>query len=131
MTQYSTLNVKSSNSQLNKLKSAIKNGTEVILNTSSNLIGMFNDETNFWHKLLLIDTQLSKIRKAFENVSSANINFQKLNCLRWYSHENLWLICLFQIYLVQLQKKPPEPSEPIIHSYLQEIKNIGTNKFIL
>ena len=28
-------------------------------------------------------------------------------------------------------KKPPEPSEPIIHSYLQEIKNIGTNKFIL
>ena len=47
MTQYSTLNVKKSNSQLNKLKSAIKNGTEVILNTSSNLIGMFNDETNF------------------------------------------------------------------------------------
>ena len=47
MTQYSTLNVKLSNSQLNKLKSAIKNGTEVILSTSSNLIGMFNDETNF------------------------------------------------------------------------------------
>ena len=29
MTQYSTLNVKLSNSQLNKLKSAIKNATEV------------------------------------------------------------------------------------------------------
>ena len=29
MTQYSTLNVKLSNSQLNKLKSAIKNRTEV------------------------------------------------------------------------------------------------------
>ena len=29
MTQHNTLNVKSSNSQLNKLKSAIKNGTEV------------------------------------------------------------------------------------------------------
>ena len=29
MTQYSTLNVKLSNSQLNKLKSAIKSGTEV------------------------------------------------------------------------------------------------------
>ena len=28
MTQYNTLNVKLSNSQLNKLKSAIKNGTE-------------------------------------------------------------------------------------------------------
>ena len=39
MTQYNTLNVKLSHSQLNKLKSAIKNGTEVNLNVSSNLIG--------------------------------------------------------------------------------------------
>ena len=38
MTQYNTLNVKLSNSPLNKLKSAIKNGTEVTLNLSSNLI---------------------------------------------------------------------------------------------
>ena len=29
MTQYNSLNVKFSNSQLNKLKSAIKNGTDV------------------------------------------------------------------------------------------------------
>ena len=29
MTRYNTLNVKLSNSQLNKLKSVIKNGTEV------------------------------------------------------------------------------------------------------
>ena len=77
MSQYNTLNVKLSNSQLNKLKSAIKNGTEVILNLFfSNLIGNFNGETNFEHKLLLTDTQVSKIRKAFENASSANINFQ-------------------------------------------------------
>ena len=32
MTQYNTLNVKLSNSQLNKLKSGIKNAAEVILN---------------------------------------------------------------------------------------------------
>ena len=38
MAQYKTLNVKFSNSQLNKLKTAIKNGTEVTLNLSSNLI---------------------------------------------------------------------------------------------
>ena len=50
------VNVKLSNSELNKLKLAIKNGTEVILNLSSNLIKSFNDETNFPHKLLLIDT---------------------------------------------------------------------------
>ena len=34
MTQYNTLNVKLSNSQLNKLKSGIKNGTQVTLDTS-------------------------------------------------------------------------------------------------
>ena len=32
MTQYNTLNVKLSNSQLNKLKSGIKNGVELTLN---------------------------------------------------------------------------------------------------
>ena len=39
MTYYNTLNVKLSNSQLNTLKSDIKNGTEVTLNLSSNVIG--------------------------------------------------------------------------------------------
>ena len=36
MTKYNTLNVKLSNSQLNKLKSGIKNGTEVTLKVSWN-----------------------------------------------------------------------------------------------
>ena len=66
-----------SNSQLNKLKSAIKNGTEVTLNLSSTLIGNSNDETNFPHKLLLTNAQVSKIRKAFANGVSANIKFSK------------------------------------------------------
>ena len=39
MTYYNTLNVKLSNSQLNTLKSDIKNGTEVTLNLSSNVVG--------------------------------------------------------------------------------------------
>ena len=51
MTQYNSLNVKLSNSQLNKLKSAIKNESEVVLRLSSNMIG--DDETNFPHKLFL------------------------------------------------------------------------------
>ena len=51
MTQYNSLNVKLSNLQLNnKLKSAIKNETEVVLKLSSNMIG--DDEINFPHKLL-------------------------------------------------------------------------------
>ena len=69
MTQYNTLNVKLSNSQLNKLKSGIKikNRTEVTWSLSSNLIGNINDKTNFPHKILSTDTQVSKIRKAFAN----------------------------------------------------------------
>ena len=48
-TQYNMLIVKFSSSQLNNLKSVIKNETEVILALSSNLIGNFEDETNFLH----------------------------------------------------------------------------------
>ena len=66
-----------SNSQLNKLKSAIKHGTEVTLNLSSNLMGSSNDETNFPQKLLLTNTQDSHIRKTFANGSPANIKFSK------------------------------------------------------
>ena len=65
MTQYNTLNVKLSNSQLNNLKSGIKNRTEVTLNLSSNLIKDFNDETNFPHKILLTDTQVLRLCKGF------------------------------------------------------------------
>ena len=36
-----------------------------------------NDETNFPHKLLLTNKQVSKFRKAFTNSWSANINFSK------------------------------------------------------
>ena len=65
MTQYNSLNVKLSNSPLNKFKSAIKNETEVVLRLSPNMIGGSNDEANFPHKLLLTDRQISSIRKAF------------------------------------------------------------------
>ena len=51
MTQYNSVNVKLSNSQLYKLKSAIKNGTDVVLRLSSNVVG--NSHTDFPHKLLL------------------------------------------------------------------------------
>ena len=77
MTQYNKLNIKLSTSQLNKLKSAIKNETEVIIRISPNMIGNSNDETNFLHELLLTDRQVSSIREAFSNNSSANIKFSK------------------------------------------------------
>ena len=62
MTQYNNLNVNLSNSQLNKLKSAIKYDTEVVLRLSSNMIR--DNETNFPHKLLLANRQVSDLRKA-------------------------------------------------------------------
>ena len=47
MARYNTLNIKSSSSQTRKLKSGMKNGTEVTLKISSNVVGDFNDENNF------------------------------------------------------------------------------------
>ena len=67
-----------SNSQLNKLKSAIKNGTKVTLKLCSKVAGDPNDEKNFPHKLLLlINTQVPRLGKAFANGSSANKNLSK------------------------------------------------------
>ena len=75
MTQYNILNVKLSNSQLNKLNSAIKTKTVVVLRLSSNMIG--DDETNFLYKLLLTNRQVANLRKAFENNSSTDIKLSK------------------------------------------------------
>ena len=66
-----------SNSQLNKLKSRTKNVTEVTLEISLNVFGDSNGENNFPHKLLYTNSQVSKLRKAFPNSSSANLKLPK------------------------------------------------------
>ena len=71
------MNVKLLNSQLNKLKSAIKHETDVILRLSSNMIGNSDDAANFSHKLLLTNRQVANLRKAFANHTSADIKFSK------------------------------------------------------
>ena len=71
MTRCNCLNVKLSNSQLNKLKSAIKNKTEVVLRLSSNMIG--DNEANVSHKLLITNRQVANFRKAFANYLSTDI----------------------------------------------------------
>ena len=75
MTQCNSLNVKLSNSMLNKLKSAIKDKTEVVLRLSSNMIGDY--VTNFSHKLLLTNRQVSNLCKAFANKLSTDIKLSK------------------------------------------------------
>ena len=64
-------------SQLNKLKSAIKNENDVVIRLSLNMIGDPNDKTNFPHELLLTSRQVYSIRKAFANNSSVAIKFSK------------------------------------------------------
>ena len=61
-----------SNLLLNKLKSVIKNGTEVTLKISSNVVGDFDDV-----KLILTNTQVSKFHTAFANTLLANIKLSK------------------------------------------------------
>ena len=79
MTQCNSLNVKLSSSQFNKLKSAIKNETEVVLRLSSNMIG--HNGANFPHKLLLID-RLQVFVKLLQIIYQQISNSQKLNSLR-------------------------------------------------
>ena len=77
MPQYNRVNVKLSNSQLDKLKSAIKNENDVVIRLSPNVIGDSNDKTNFSHELLLTGRQVSSTRKTFSNNSSVDMKFSK------------------------------------------------------
>ena len=87
MTQYNSLNVRLSNSQLSKLKSAIKNETDVVLRLSSNMVGNSmelhsNNENNFPQKLLLTNRQILSFRKAFANHTSVDIKLSKTQLTR-------------------------------------------------
>ena len=75
MTQYNSLNIKLSNSQLSKLKSAIKNESKVVLRLSSNMIS--DIEIIFPHKLLLTNRQVANLRKTFANKSLTDIKLSK------------------------------------------------------
>ena len=77
MSRYNTLNVTLSTSQLNKLKSGIKNDAEATLKILSNVVSDSNEENILPHNLLLTNRQVSKLRKAFVNNSSANIQSSK------------------------------------------------------
>ena len=86
MTIYNSLNVKLSISKLNKLKSAIKNETEVVLRLSSNMIG--DNESNFPHKLLLTNRQVGIFVKPLQIIYQQILSYRKLNYLRWYNQDD-------------------------------------------
>ena len=73
MVEYNTVNAKLSNSQLNKLKSAVKNrqGTTLRMNAK-----MFN-ANNLPRELLLTTRQTTKLRNGIENNMSTDIKLSK------------------------------------------------------
>ena len=75
------------------MKSGIKNGTKVTLTLSWNIAGDANDEYNFPHKLLLTNTQVSKLCKVLGNNSPANTKLltiiSSISNKRSYSWENV------------------------------------------
>ena len=75
MIQYNSLNVKLSNLQLKKLKSAIKNETGILFRLSLSVVG--DDKINFPHKLLLTNRQVTNLCKAFANKLSTDIKLSK------------------------------------------------------
>ena len=77
MTRYNDLNVKLSNSKLDKIKSAIEDGTKVVLRLSSNMIGDSDDKINFPLELLLTNREVANLRKAFANYLSTDIKLSK------------------------------------------------------
>ena len=76
MTQYNSLNAKLSNSKLNKLKSATKNKTEIVLRLSSNMIGDY--DTNFPQKLLLTNRQVANLRKPSNDIKLSKTQISKM-----------------------------------------------------
>ena len=73
MVEYNTINAKLSDSQLNKLKSAVKNAQRTTLRMSAR---MFNGK-NLPHELLLTTRQTTKLRNAIENNMATDIKLSK------------------------------------------------------
>ena len=73
MVQYNTLNAKLSDSQLNKLKSAVKNKQRTTLRMNSRMFSA----NNLPHELLLTTRQTTKLRNSIENNMSTDIKLSK------------------------------------------------------
>ena len=73
MVEYAKVNVKLSNTQMKKLKDAVKNNTGTTLRIS---FKMFNGNY-LTHELLLTTKQKTKIRNAFNSNTSTDTNLSK------------------------------------------------------
>ena len=121
------LNKKLSDLQLNRFKSGFKNKTEVTLNLSPNLIGNSSKESNFQHKLLLTDTQVSIIRTALGNDSSVNIKLSKPQFSKSVQLGR-FLFGAPNIFDPPLIRKIKSLENPRITSFVKEFKDTSAKK---
>ena len=73
MVEYNTINAKLSDSQLNKLKSAVKNKQGRTLRINARMVSI----CNLPHELLLTTRQTTKLRNAIKNNISTDIKLSK------------------------------------------------------
>ena len=99
MVEYNKVNIKLLDSQLNKLKNAVKDQTGV---TSRMRMKKFNGN-NLPHELLLIARQKIKLRNAFENNVSTDIKLPKAQ-LSNIIQSGAFLVALLSILAGPLMK---------------------------
>ena len=73
MVEYNTVNAKLSNSQVNKLESAVKSNEGTTLRMNARII----NSDNLPHELLLTTRQTTKLKNAIENNMSTDIKLSK------------------------------------------------------
>ena len=73
MVEYNTINAELSDSQLNKLKTAVKNNQETSLRINATMFSA----NNLPHELLLTTRQTTKLRNAIENNMSTDTKLSK------------------------------------------------------
>ena len=78
MVEYSKVNVKLSDTQLKKLKDAVKNNTVTTLRISLKM----RNENNLPHELLLTTRQKTKLRSALNNNMSTNLKLSKSQIIK-------------------------------------------------
>ena len=122
MIEYYKVYVKSSDSQLNKLKSAAKNQTGVALRRN---IKMFNGN-NLPHELLIRTRQKAKLKNALENNMSTDIKLSKAQITKifqfgWFLGSLLGNVVAVAVPLAKNILAPLEIAAPL-QQLMQELQ---------
>ena len=86
MVEYSKVNVKLTDTQLKKLKTAVKNNAGTTLRTSLKML----NENNLPHELLLTMRQKTKLRNALNNNMSTDIKLSKIWITKTIQYVGFW-----------------------------------------